>query len=285
MPKIALLTCQRLPNLFETDQTLLPLFAEEGITATPVIWNDPLVDWKAFDLLVIRNTWDYYTQQKSFVHWLEQIKVNGINLLNPAEVVLQNMHKFYLRDFERDGVRIIPTLFSSGSSRVSLGEIVAQGWSDVVIKPAVSAGSYQTKTFQVNALSEDMLLDTLREGDWLVQPFMPEITLQGELSMIFFNGEFSHAVVKTPKEGDFRIQRQYGGKYTRVEPGASLIEVGKRIMKQIPTPLLYARVDGLVIQGEFHLMELELIEPDLYFEFGEDIKQRFVKAVKGFVDC
>ena len=157
MPKIALLTCQRLPNLFETDQTLLPLFADEGISARPVIWNDPLVDWNAFDTLVIRNTWDYYTQHDAFINWLKQIKASSINLLNPVDVVLQNIHKFYLRDFERNGVSIIPTLFSSAPSPVALEKIVAQGWEKVVIKPAISAGSYQTKTYQVDTLSKELL--------------------------------------------------------------------------------------------------------------------------------
>src|SRR5688572_25308981 len=112
MPNIALLTCQRLPDLFETDQTLIPLFKQRGINAEAAIWDDPSIDWKKYDALVIRNTWDYYTKSDAFISWLKYIRDNKIMMLNSAEVVLQNIHKFYLRDFEKDGIRIIPTIFS-----------------------------------------------------------------------------------------------------------------------------------------------------------------------------
>jgi hypothetical protein len=97
--------------------------------------------------------------------------------------------------------------------------------------------------------------------------------------MIFFNGKFSHAVVKKPKDGDFRVQRQYGGKYELFTPGNDLLATAEKIIAQVPQQLLYARVDGVMIKNDFHLMELELIEPDLYFEFDEAIKLRFVDAV------
>jgi glutathione synthase/RimK-type ligase-like ATP-grasp enzyme len=279
MPTIGLLTCARLPNLFEADQALIPLFNERGVKAHAVVWNDPAVDWNLYDCLVIRNTWDYYTQSDSFIAWLESIRDQSVPMLNPVEVVLQNLHKFYLRDFEREGITIIPTLFSGQGARVSFDELSARGWGHVVIKPAISAGSYLTKTFQVAALDRLSFDDLVSDGDWLIQPFIPEIERQGEMSMIFFNGRFSHAVVKKPKEGDFRVQRQYGGKYQLVHPEEMLVAVGSKIISQINQSLLYARVDGVMIDGVFHLMELELIEPDLYFEFNDAIKERFVEAV------
>ncbi|RAW02308.1 ATP-grasp domain-containing protein [Pseudochryseolinea flava] len=284
MRKIALLTCQRLSNLFETDQTLIPLFADKGFQAQPAIWNDPTIDWRTFEALVIRNTWDYYTQHDQFVAWLHKMRDNHIKLLNPPDVVLWNLHKFYLKTFQQQGVAIIDTLFSSAIAPVMLKEIVARGWENIVIKPAISAGSYLTKTFQVSDMSENTLSDIVKDGDWLIQPFIPEIEVQGELSMIFFNDTFSHAVVKVPKAGDFRVQRQYGGHYKLVDPGVSLIDMAEKIIACVGEPLLYARVDGVVIRGVFHLMELELIEPDLYFEFGIDIKKRFVNAVTDSLD-
>jgi glutathione synthase/RimK-type ligase-like ATP-grasp enzyme len=279
MPTLGLLTCQRLPNLFEADQALIPLFKQRGITAQAVIWNDPTVDWRKFDHLVIRNTWDYYTQSDAFINWLKSIRDQQIPMLNPVDVVLRNLHKFYLRDFEYHGVRIIPTLFSEKSAPVSFRTLAERQWDRVVIKPAISAGSYLTKTFVGDELDEKTFDNAVSGSDWLVQPFVPEIERQGELSMIFFNGKFSHAVVKKPKDGDFRVQRQYGGKYELVEPGEALVELGRKIVSQIPQSLLYARVDGVLINEVFHLMELELIEPDLYFEFGEGIKERFVDAI------
>src|SRR6187402_3348585 len=104
MTTIALLTCQRLPELFETDSTLIPLFEQQGIKAEAAIWNDPLINWKKYDALVIRNTWDYYTQSDAFIDWLKRIRDSHIPMLNPADVVLQNIHKFYLREFENNGI-------------------------------------------------------------------------------------------------------------------------------------------------------------------------------------
>lgn len=276
MPNIALLTCQRLPNLFETDQTLIPLFQERGIQAEAAVWNDASIDWQRFDYLIIRNTWDYYTQSDSFIAWLTQIRDSKIPMLNPSEVVLQNVHKFYLRDFANNGVRIIPTLFSDSECPLTVDDIKKSGWDKVVIKPAISAGSYETKVYTASDLNTDVLAPMLND-DRLIQPFLPEIE-HGEISMIFFNGQFSHAVVKKPKEGEFRVQRQYGGKYQVFNPGSALLSEAANIIAQVPQRLLYARVDGVMIGNQFHLMELELIEPDLYFEFGEAIKVRFVEA-------
>jgi glutathione synthase/RimK-type ligase-like ATP-grasp enzyme len=276
---IALLTCQRLSNLTEPDQSLIPLFRNHGITAEPVIWNDPNIDWKKYDYLIIRNTWDYYTQSDAFIKWLNALRDQKIRMLNPIDVVLNNMHKFYLRDFQQNGVQIISTLFSDKSSPISFEKLTEKSWQKIVIKPAISAGSYLTKTFETSELTKASFDEIVEGNDWLIQPFLPEIEQQGELSMIFFNNEFSHAIVKIPKDGDFRVQRQYGGKYQMIKPDKQLITIGENIIKQIPQKLLYARVDGVIINGVFNLMELELIEPDLYFEFGDDICHRFVTAV------
>jgi glutathione synthase/RimK-type ligase-like ATP-grasp enzyme len=278
MPNIALLTCQRLPDLFETDQTLIPLFRQRGIHAEAAIWNDPDINWKKYDALVIRNTWDYYTQSNTFLNWLKHIRDSEIQMLNPADVVLQNIHKFYLRDFEQQGIRIIPTIFSDYREPARVDTLKQKRWDKVVIKPAISAGSYQTKTYDVNELTQQTLDELHSNNDWLIQPFLPEIE-QGELSMIFFNGKFSHAAVKKPKDGDFRVQRQYGGKYQLFKPDDVLLKTAEKVISQVPEQLLYARVDGVMINNEFHLMELELIEPDLYFELDEAIKTRFISAV------
>jgi glutathione synthase/RimK-type ligase-like ATP-grasp enzyme len=278
MKKIALLTCERLQELNPADQALIPLFAEQGITAVPVIWKASGVRWQDFSALVVRNTWDYYAEPDTFRLWLEAMEQAGIPMFNPASVVKDNMHKFYLKRFQQKGITIIPTLFSSGSAPVKWETLQAQDWDKIVIKPAISAGSYLTQNYAMSALTADALQTMVAHSDWLIQPYLPEITTEGELSMIFFNGAFSHAVLKKPKEGDFRVQRQYGGLYQRVDPTPELLQLGQQIAT-LESNLLYARVDGVMLQGKFHLMELELIEPDLYFEFGEDIRLRFVTSV------
>jgi len=275
---VALLTCERLPELNPADQALIPLFAEQNITAVPVIWKASDVRWEDFSALVIRNTWDYYKEAEAFRDWLDAMERTGVPMFNPVQVVKDNMHKFYLKRFQEKGVTIIPTLFSSASAPVKWETLRAQAWVKVVIKPAISAGSFLTQTYTTDTLTPEAYDDVVSQGDWLIQPYLPEITTEGELSMIFFNGAFSHAVLKKPKEGDFRVQRQYGGLYQRVDPTPALLQLAHQIAT-LENELLYARVDGVMIQGKFHLMELELIEPDLYFEFGEDIRSRFVASV------
>jgi glutathione synthase/RimK-type ligase-like ATP-grasp enzyme len=275
---VALLTCERLPALNPADQALIPLFAEQNITAVPVIWKAPDVRWEDFSALIVRNTWDYYKEADAFRDWLDAVEKTGVPMFNPVQVVKDNMHKFYLKRFQEKGITIIPTLFSSATTPVKWEMLQAQGWDRVVIKPAISAGSFLTQTYTTDTLTPEAYYEVVSQGDWLIQPYLPEITTEGELSMIFFNGTFSHAVLKKPKAGDFRVQRQYGGLYQRVDPAPELLQRAHQIAT-LENELLYARVDGVMIQGKFHLMELELIEPDLYFEFGEDIRSRFVESV------
>lgn len=275
---IALLTCERLPELNPADRALIPLFAEKDIVAVPVIWNAPGVRWQDFSALIIRNTWDYYQQADAFRNWLNAIESLGVPMLNPAPVVKDNMHKFYLKRFQEKGVAIIPTLFSPATAPLEYETLLAQGWNKVVIKPAISAGSFLTSTYELAVTTRDHFQEVVSQGDWLIQPYLAEIATQGELSLIFFNGSFSHAVLKKPKDGDFRVQKQYGGQYQRIDPAPGLLQLAQRIAT-LENNLLYARVDGLMIGNGFHLMELELIEPDLYFEFDEASSRRFVACV------
>ena len=275
---VALLTCERLPELNPADRALIPLLAGQDIVAVPVVWDTPDVRWQDFSALIIRTTWDYYKQADAFRQWLNVIEETGVPVFNPVSVVRDNMHKFYLKRFQEEGIVIVPTLFSSADAPLKYETVLSQGWEKLVIKPAVSAGSFLTDTYASNALTHDRFQALISQGDWLIQPYLPEIAVQGELSLIFFNGVFSHAVLKKPKTGDFRVQRQYGGQYQRVDPTPGLLQIAQRIAT-LQGNLLYARVDGLMIGDEFHLMELELIEPDLYFEFGEDISKRFVGSV------
>ncbi|MFN4084986.1 MAG: RimK family alpha-L-glutamate ligase [Spirosomataceae bacterium] len=263
--RIGLVTCARLPELNEADQVLLPTFEKLGWEAQPVIWDDPKVNWDSWDALLIRNTWDYYTKADAFRTWLSQIKTP---IWNSASLVQWNFHKFYLKELQDNGVSIIPTLFwDSQTPHLDIP------WEQVVLKPAISAGSYQTQ----RVLAQDLVWPT--QGEWLIQPFLPEIQQTGEYSMIFFGDQFSHGVRKKPVEGDFRVQRQYGGQYELFEPDQSQMAAAKRALKAVPSDFLYARVDGVMVSGAFWLMEIELIEPDLYFEFDPNIAHRLVQAL------
>lgn len=279
--KIALLTCQNLPNLYETDQFLIPELAKHNITAKATIWNDPTINWNDFDYLVFRNTWDYFEKEKEFNTWLEYIEASGIKTLNAIEIIQRNKHKFYLRDLENQGVKILPTVFIDKTAALNLAEIIPQDWQKAVIKPAYSGAAYLTEVFEISQLQQINLQyrPIAAEKELLLQKFMPEIVSEGETSFIFFNKKFSHCVNKKPAAGDFRVQVQFGGKYTSIEPSQDLIDQAQAIVNTFKEKLLYARVDVILINNQLHLMEVECIEPDLYFNYSEGSQERFVNGI------
>lgn len=278
--KIGILTCARLPELLESDQKLIPLFAKENISAKAVVWNNESVDWTQFDCLIFRNTWDYYQKEIVFNQWLKKIESSGIKTLNPISVIQKNKHKFYLKELEKIGILILPTIFLKKNSNPDLQTLIPENWQKIVLKPAFSAGSYLTKLIDRNELEfiQTEFKEHFETNDFLLQEFRPEIKEVGETSFIFFNGKFSYAVNKKPTKSDFRVQIQYGGKYTLIEPNTHLVSQAELVLSKIPEKLLYARVDGIVIENKLHLMEIELIEPDLYFDLACGARERFVES-------
>jgi glutathione synthase/RimK-type ligase-like ATP-grasp enzyme len=277
---VGILTCARLPELLESDQKLIPLFAKGNITAKAIIWDDESVDWTEFDYLIFRNTWDYYQKEIAFNQWLYKIESLGIKTFNPISIIQKNKHKFYLKELEKDGISILPTIFLEKNSTSNLHHLIPWNWEKIVIKPAFSAGSYLTKLINRSEIEsiQTEFKDHFETKDFLLQEFLPEIKELGETSLIFFNGNFSHAVNKKPVSTDFRVQIQYGGKYTLIEPNDDLILQAELVLSKIPEKLLYARVDGIVIKNKLHLMEVELIEPDLYFDLAHGSRERFVES-------
>ncbi|MEZ4838088.1 RimK family alpha-L-glutamate ligase [Flavobacterium sp.] len=278
--KIGILTCARLPELLESDKKLIPLFANEKIDAKAVVWDDESIDWTQFEYLIFRNTWDYYQKETAFNLWLNKIESLGIKTLNPISVIQKNKHKFYLKELEKEGISILPTIFLEKNSTSDLQTLIPNSWEKIVIKPAFSAGSYLTKLIDRTEIEsiQNEFKEHFATKDFLLQEFRPEIKELGETSFIFFNSKFSHAVNKKPVENDFRVQIQYGGKYTLIQPNEDLLLQAELVLSKILEKLLYARVDGIVIENKLHLMEIELIEPDLYFDLAAGARERFVEA-------
>lgn len=281
MTKIALLTCDQFPDLIPADQKLISLLNNRKIKADAVIWNDPKVIWNDFDALLFRSTWDYFLMDELFTLWLDKIEAMGIPTYNSVSIIKKNKHKFYLSEMAKAGICVIPSVFIPKTQYLDLSQLLPVSWHKAVIKPAVSAGSYLTKMFDVkNMISiSDEYQDIAAEKDLILQKFIPEIQTDGEISLIFFNKKFSHAVIKTPKEGDFRIQSQFGGIYSPYDPSIQTLNIAQNIVHFMGEDLLYARVDGILIDDEFHLMELELIEPDLYLDFAAEAQTKFVDEI------
>jgi glutathione synthase/RimK-type ligase-like ATP-grasp enzyme len=278
---IALLTCENLPGLSPADQQLIPLLANHNIKAVPAVWDDKSIEWTHFDYLIFRNTWDYFEKEKEFNNWLDKIEKAGIKCLNSIDVIKQNKHKFYLREMEKEGIKIIPTVFIDKTEKLNLSEIMPSHWKKAVLKPAFSGGAYQTRVFEAKAIdSINQEYQTIAsEKELLLQEFMPEIQSLGETSFIFFDKKFSHCINKKPAEGDFRVQVQFGGEYSLVNPDDNLIAKAQKVVDTFKSDLLYARVDGIIMDNELYLMETECIEPDLYFNLSEGAHERFIQSV------
>lgn len=274
MPKIAFATHSELPNLSDNDKLLIPIFNLNGFEVGAEIWDDENVDWFKYDAVIIRSTWDYFLKLQEFLTWISSFKNSKTLLFNSPEVIINNTHKFYLKSLQQKGISIIPTWFSS--QKILIENM--KGTQKVVLKPAVSGGSFKTEVFETKLLTQEILDKKIGKGDWLVQPFLSQIIDNGELSLIFFGGEYSYCIQKIPKKGDFRVQKQFGATYNHFEPDVDLIDKAKNIIHLAGKNTLYARVDGLLIENEFLLMEVEMIEPDLFFEHTKTGPIDFVNA-------
>lgn len=289
--QVALATYRPEPTLFHDEAPLIAEFQRRGIVATPVIWDDGRVDWSQFDLVLPRNTWDYHSKPQEFRAWLSALVDDNITVINMLDVIFWNMHKSYLRDLQAH-VPIIPTEFVSSTAVVSGGTqslqaiLQARGWSQAVIKPMIGAsGDDSFRTSIDDAALHQAQFDVLvTQSGALVQPFMPQIA-DGEWSLVFFNGAYSHCVLKTPAEGEMYVHEERGGTNRAAQPAPAHIAQAQQsvdvVRQQTGVVPVYVRVDGILVDGVFTLMELECIEPELYFSYVGQAAPRFVDAVLG----
>lgn len=281
--KVALLTCNAFPGLYEDDLLLLNALTDIGIEAVPAVWSDAVIDWNAFGAIVIRSPWDYFEHVAEFRAWLAARAADRVPLCNPLETLVWNFDKGYLQDLAHAGVAIVPTICIPPGESADIAALAqARGWSDIVVKPTVSGGAYRCDRFRVEdiALDAPNIARTLEDRGILVQPFFPEILSEGELSLLFFDGVFSHAVRKRPKAGDYRVQFQYGGTNENEQVDADLIAQAQKCIANAPTPTVYARVDGVVSGGRFLLMELEVFEPLMFLSRHPEAPVRFARAIE-----
>lgn len=282
LSRIAFVTHAGRPDLAEDDRLAAAEITRRGATVEATVWDDPGVDWSGFDRIVLRSCWDYHLRLPEFLGWLGGLERAGAPVWNPPAVVRGNTDKGYLVDLAAAGVPVVPTV--RVERRADLASLLDErGWTDAVVKPAVSASAFLTRRVRredaaVAQVDFDHLL-TLSAA--LVQPFLPEVQSGGEWSLLFFAGEFSHAVLKRPRTGDFRVQAEHGGSSLAQEPAPELMAQARVVLDHIPGPWLYARVDGIEAGGTFLLMELELIEPSLFLDRDPEAPARFATAVLG----
>jgi len=289
MTEIALLTAANLvsdapdrradAHLFDIQLDILRRgFAPHGLTLTPVRWIDP-IDWTRFGAVLVNSAWDYQDRHEDFLATLDRIAALGVPVFNDPGAVRWNIRKTYLRELEARGVPVIPTLWPEAPTRDDIVHAMsAFGIEDVVLKRQVGGGARA----QVRYTKADMpAAGSIMDRPGMIQPFIASIATEGEYSFLFVDGEFSHALVKRAKSGDYRIQEAYGGTSQAIDPTPADRAAAQAVLAALATSPLYARVDMVRGQaGELLLMELEVIEPFLFPKDGPQIGEMLGAALK-----
>ncbi len=257
-PRIAIATAGAFADLVPDDRVLV------GARAEAAIWNDATVPWTEFDAVIIRSCWDYHLEHDAFLAWIARLEYSGVRVFNPTALVRWNAEKSYQLDLSSCGVAVVPTRWVERDEVVSvsdtapakfgrstLGDIMREhGWPEVVVKPAISASAHDTwrASASTAVAPENPFRAMVSRGRVLVQPYFEVFATQGEWSLLFYDGHYSHSALKRPRAGDFRVQVEH------------------------------------VIDDQFVLMELELIEPDLYLRGSPTAPMRLATALQARID-
>ena len=277
---IALATAAHLPNGSEDDQVLIEALRVRGVAVTTAIWDQP-AHWDRFDAVVIRSVWDYHLKFTRFQEWLELLEATGANIHNTVDVIRWNADKRYMLDLEARGIRITPTRVLTASDEVSLERVLrSAGWREAVVKPAVSSTGYETWFVHTPSTAQDEGRFTRQRirMDVLVQEFAPGVR-DGELSFVFLAGQYSHCVLKRAAGTEFRIHVEHGGSVESHYPSDAHIAWAQSVMDAVTEPWTYARVDAVADDHGLMLMELELLDPELFFKYKPSSTSLLIDAL------
>jgi hypothetical protein len=282
VPRVAFLTLHDPTGFVIDDDLAVEPLARRGFAVETVPWDRPGVDWRRYALVVVRSTWDYQHHAEKFLAVLEGIERQGVRLENGSEIVRWNMRKTYLRDLAAKGIEIVPTFWRDD---LRAGELLplfeelrsAEG----VIKPVMSAnaqGAWRLNVARARELAPE--IEAYYAGrPLMMQPFERGVVDEGEFSMIYFNGAYSHGILKVPKPGDFRVQEEHGSEIVPISPEPALLAASDTAIAAIGQKLLYARADLVRTGDVFRVMELELVEPSFYLRTDPEAPERFADAI------
>jgi glutathione synthase/RimK-type ligase-like ATP-grasp enzyme len=276
--EVALVTCADERYLEPEVHDAAAALREKGVATEVVSWDEDR-DWAAYELVVVRTPWDYFDRVTEFLDWAAAVE-RVTTLVNPVDVLRWNSHKGYLAELTAKGVPTVPTRLVPGDSVDVADQVREVPWEEIVVKPAVDGGARHAW----RGMRDDPALSRVAErltdqGDIVVQPFVPAI-VDGERSLVFLGGRLSHAVRKVPQPGDYRSQRHLGGSEADHQADSTELQVALAAMAAAPVRRTYARVDLVDWEGAPVLIELEVIEPDLFLRGVPERVERFAEAVR-----
>lgn len=287
MKKVVFLSMNNLDGFVCYDDLLIDPLNKLGWTVEEISWRKENINWNEFDAVIVRSTWDYQLDHLKFLKALEEIDRSKAHLENSLPILKWNMNKSYLHDLEHKGILIPKTVWEKSFSKDRVSEYFdILMTEEIIIKPNISGNADNTFRIMRDEILQNIpLLERIFQNrEFMVQPFMQGIIDEGEYSLFYFGGEFSHAILKRPKEKDFRVQEEHGGILQSVKPSEHLLETSKFILDRIESLPLYARIDLVKTEdNKFALMELELIEPSLYFNMDKESPDRFAQAFNNWI--
>ena len=281
--KVVFATCDHQPLIARDDQPLADALNTLGVEVVPIPWTE-IDPYAVVDAppIVLRSTWDYHRVPTMFVAWLDALADAGRLTMNAPQIARENVDKIYLQALEAAGIAIPKTRWLDRIDNETIDRaMLEEGWRRAVLKPRIAATAYGTYLVASESSLSDEELAPARASGALLQEVVPEIVQHGETSIVYAGGAFSHAVVKRARDGDFRVQQDFGGHVETAQPSGSLLSFAASVMALVPDTSLYARVDAVESSRGPLLLELELIEPELYFLHVPDAARRMAQLIIG----
>ncbi|NVK54380.1 MAG: hypothetical protein HWE26_02090 [Alteromonadaceae bacterium] len=287
MKKLAFLSMdpKELEAFYVYDELLFEPFAQLGYAISTVSWHDAEHDYSQYEAVIVRTPWDYQQHESAFVACLQRIASQTL-LVNSLQLMLWNLNKVYLKDLASSGVAVLPTLWFDAFDEETVADAFGHFQSnEIVIKPCVSANADDTYRLTPETLPAHIpeLTRCFAQRSFMLQPFVTSVVEYGEVSLFYFAGELSHAILKRPKAGDFRVQEEHGGSLQVITPDTAMLKNAEAALAAMPDDYLYARVDLLMFAEQWRIIELELIEPSLYFNLAPQSPTRFVTGYQRYL--
>lgn len=270
-------------NVLLEDKILQEALEAEGLSTTRVAWDDQSFNWESTTYIIFRAIWDYFERFEEFEQWLNYVK-GKTTLLNAAEIIYWNIDKHYLKDLKENGVHVAPTRFIAINEAITLKELFEEtGWETAVLKPCISGAGMDT--YKINVIEAEAFETTfqklIKEKTMMLQPFLKSIQEKGEISLMVMDGQFTHAILKKAKAGEFRVQDDHGGTVHHYTPTQEEIVFAEKAVAACEHFPIYARVDIIEDNNQkLSIAELELVEPELWFRFNDNAASVLAKGIK-----
>lgn len=269
-------------NILKEDGLVKTALENKGFKVTRKSWSDPEFDWSNTKAVLFRTTWDYFDRYAEWKEWLENTS-KVTQMINPFSTIQWNMDKHYLGDLKKKGVNIPETLYLERGTQTTLADLLKEtGWNDCILKPCISGAARHTYKLNQNNIREHeaTFQQLIAEEAFMLQPFQKNVVEKGEVSLMVMGGQFTHAVLKVAKPGDFRVQDDFGGTVHEYTPNKEEIAFAEKAVAACSPQPFYARVDVIRDNNnELAVIEMELIEPELWFRMKPEAADVLAKAV------